>query len=243
MQPDALMKVTQPYRVVLDLHGFKIVSASVEWSFYWDGVLRLFDGKAPAVTLEQNSDGKASFEVVPPTVGRAQLRIVLWFEDGFVASKRVNAQVVYPDEAPAELVVATRSGYDEIDPILRVKLTGDKAGLFPGVVYGKGKPIPIPAADVVYRTITPSGQNKPMEIDPSTGLITPMRLGHALVETRFKESSTLTCVNIVEDWTSGVVSDCDDILPPGRQLPVKRTQLIQKLTPIPPRSTPMPGPR
>jgi len=133
---------------------------------------------------------------------------------------------VYPEETPAELVVATRGGYDEIDPILRVKLAGDKAGLFPGLVYGKGKPIAIPAADVVYRTIAPIGQNKVIEIDPSTGLITPLHLGHALVETRFRESSTLTCVNVVEDWISKIVSNCDDVLPPGLQLPVKRTQLI-----------------
>lgn len=233
LQPDPLMKLSQPYRVVLDVHGFKVTNASVDWAFYSDGVLRPFAARPSAVTLKQNSDGTDSFEVIPPTVGRARLRIVLWFNDGLVASKSVSAQIVYPDERPSDLVVATRSGYDEIDPILKVKITGDKVGLFPGVVYGQAKPIPIPAADVVYRVMIPAGQNQVLDINPSTGLITPLHLGHALVETRFRESSTLTCVSIVENLNLGSASHCDDILPSGRQLPVKRTQLIQKLTPIP----------
>lgn len=82
---------------------------------------------------------------------------------------------------------------------------------------GVKQPIPIDPSAVAYRLRT-NGESSPVELDRSTGLLTPIHLGDAIIETRFAGLETLTCIVVDEKMSVDYLSMCKELLKPGEQL-------------------------
>jgi hypothetical protein len=88
--------------------------------------------------------------------------------------------------------------------------------LFPSAVYKNvQRPVPLNASDVTYKIINGGAA----EIDPSTGIVTALNIGQALLETSFEGVSTLTCIDVMKNVGGGPRSRCENLLPPGTRLP------------------------
>jgi hypothetical protein len=72
-----------------------------------------------------------------------------------------------------------------------------------------GWPIALGPSDV---TLAVQQASDPViRLDPATGAVTALRLGHALVRTRFAGTESETCVVVMTNATEGDPSNCDEI--------------------------------
>ncbi len=84
---------------------------------------------------------------------------------------------------------------------------------------GTGSFIPIPPSFVTYR-IRPTDNGETIRIDPESGVITPIKVGHALVEASYGGLTYLACtvVEPVYDRNHYDASECEEVLRPGEAL-------------------------
>jgi hypothetical protein len=216
------LKLAEPNRIDLDLHGYRVRSAYAEWASYHGTVKHPLDTEPDSLAVMYDQNGQAYVNVTPLRLGRVELRVLIDFEDGASASARIDLQVVAPDRSADNLVVATGLGYGRIEPVIYLDLRSDRSSLFPALFYkGISQPVPIDAQYVTFMVLSSPGTDPPIEVDAATGAIKPLRIGHALVETRFQDLSALTCVNVVGDARFRSTTDCKELLPPGRSLPAQ----------------------
>ena len=70
-------------------------------------------------------------------------------------------------------------------------------------------PIALGPGDV---TMTVQQASDPViRLDPETGAVTALRLGHALVRTQFAGAESETCVVVMANATEGDPSNCDEL--------------------------------
>jgi hypothetical protein len=88
------------------------------------------------------------------------------------------------------------------------------------VYSGASHPVPIPPEFLRFTILSENESDPPIAVDSSTGMVSARRLGHALVQTTFKGISTLTCVSVQENVSSGANRlNCSELVPPGMTLP------------------------
>jgi hypothetical protein len=72
-----------------------------------------------------------------------------------------------------------------------------------------GWPIALGPSDVTFAV--QQATDPVIQLDPATGTVTAVRLGHALVRTRFAGTESETCVVVMANATEGDPSNCDEI--------------------------------
>jgi hypothetical protein len=73
---------------------------------------------------------------------------------------------------------------------------------------------------LTFKVIAADENNPPIAFNGTTGVITALRIGHALVQATFEGVSTLVCVNVQEDAGDGNDRTvCTDLVPPGMTAP------------------------
>ncbi len=213
------LKLEEPSEIPIELHGYAVHSAHVSVS-YNDGYGSRYPGFADwEAPILYHRDGSAYITIIPENLGKLHLRIGVDFGDGyFDAAKLDIAEVVLPDGKPENFYVDVHShGTRYLD------LTGRTKGVMmePMAVYkGAAHPVPIPPQYLQFKVIAEDQRNPPISVDQSTGKITALNYGHALVQTTFGDLSTLNCVSVQEDVSSGANRlDCSELVPPGMALP------------------------
>jgi hypothetical protein len=145
------------------------------------------------------------------------------FADGGEERERIDVQVI-PSERQPEKLRITLGGDDRRDtPVVYMDLSEAHRTkhLDPVAIYRNvTSPVPLNASVVTFKLINGGAA----EIDPSTGIVTALNIGQALLETSFGGLSTLTCIDVMQIG-GGLRSRCEELLPPGRRLPLSEMEL------------------
>jgi hypothetical protein len=188
------------------------------------------NGSSMQLTLLQRSDGSNYVEVVPLRLGKVEFVFSGNFPDGGVFLKRVTFDVGPPPTLkPVRLIVGRRGLPSQSAPWIPLYLDENKLGLL--VVNARyDNVVQLIRINPSFAIFKIRQANDVVKVDESTGLLTPLHVGHALIETSFGGQSALTCVQ-VNGSRSGPFGDpytnCEDLLRPGEQLrpttPVHKT--------------------
>lgn len=221
------MKLAEPNPISLQSNGEKVTSVVASWAYYNSSgfIERPFNENDDILPVSDDSSGSASVSVTPRRLGKVQLMLFISFADGGVERKTIDLQVGRSSRQPEKIVITPRGGDPTRDtPVLYLDLseTNRTERLFPAAIYKNVKnPVRLTASDVTFKVINGGAA----EIDPSTGIVTALNLGQALLETSFGGVSTLTCIDVMENVGGGLRSRCEDLLPPGRALPPSGMEL------------------
>jgi hypothetical protein len=207
------LKLEEPNEIPIELHGYRVHATHVDVS-YNDGYASRYPGFAHwDATILYHRDGSTFFIIVPENLGKLHLQIDVDFDDGyFDVAKLDTAEVILPDRKPERFYVD-----DGFHGTLYLDLTGkakwsmmDALAVYTGAAH----PVPIPPEYLQFKIMAKDESNPPISVDQSTGKITALRYGHALVETTFRGLSTLNCVSVQEDVSSGANRlDCSELVP------------------------------
>lgn len=170
-------------------------------------------GGAAEPPVLHHQDGSAYISVVPMRVGEVTLSISGKFSDGGYFNKEVSVNVRPPERDPSKFAVSD-------SPVIHMHLAGhDRNMLYVDAWYdGFNSPFWIKAPFVRYTMRTNS--NVPViNLDETTGVITPLNVGEVLVTTRFGDKEYLNCVIVTQNISSYYdPAACKKLLRPGEQL-------------------------
>jgi hypothetical protein len=154
--------------------------------------------------LLHHADGSTYVNIVPMRLGKLTIRFTADFADGGYASQSVNFEVGPSKVAPAALGLSSGAGLymDTTHP--------SPAYLLPtAFYYGLRWEIPVPPRYATFKVEDADG-GPVVKIDPTTGRVTPLRLGDAMVETSYLGVTMRNCVR-VRDEPSAVYSNCAEV--------------------------------
>lgn len=167
-------------------------------------------------TVEHAPDGSAFVTVVARRLGTAEFRINMLFADGGVAARTINVPVKLPDHAPVRLTDAfdgrlMEAGASEATTMhLLIQAPHNVRWLYPFARFQQdGWQIALGPGNVTTTVQQPS--DPVIRLDPATGAVTALRLGHALVRMRFAGAESETCVVVMANATEGDPSNCDEL--------------------------------
>lgn len=211
----------EPNRILLTLSHDKIHHIWVSLSYDGPNGTRL---RPPHSSMQgqllSDTGGNEYINITPRRLGRLQVYITVFFDDGLVDNAHFDADVVLPERRPDKLFI-TGIGSPNF-PVVYVPLalsvpTSSYDNLFPKALYhGDPNPVPIPAKDVKFRLIYGTDNGPSISLDAATGQIKAIHLGHTMVVTTFQGLSVLTCVNVIR--RPGDPTDltlCRELVPPG----------------------------
>jgi hypothetical protein len=168
-----------------------------------------------------HADGGAYVKVTPRALGQVVLKIVAEFPDGGETHTEAVITVGPPDRSPEKFIVGNLGPTKSI-PVMDMYLKPQPSLRVPGIqaVYGtEGERIEINPAFVSFKIRTANDASI-IELDETTGLITPLKRGEALLETSFQGWSNLTCILVDDEFNAnrGPKSNCRSLLLPGERL-------------------------
>jgi hypothetical protein len=216
------LKVGEENEIPIQLHGYKVHYAYVSWGYYQDGGTSWVRDGGNAATILRHEDGSTYVQIVPDKIGKLRLQVGAWFEGGGDEDGWIDAEVVFPDRKPEKFYIGDdlkASGTINLglSNMSSSKATLDAKALYKDAVH----PTPIPLKYLSFRLITATESDPPISLDESTGLITALHIGHALIMTTFQGMSTLTCVDVMKYDNDG--SDptvCKELVPEGMSPPL-----------------------
>lgn len=214
------LKVAEPNDIPLRISDSNVKTVLVHWGTYPPSSrIPVSDQeRSPEYKLTPGPDGTSVIHFTPSVLGRLNLSILVFFQDGGFAQKAEDVEVVLPDRSPENFIIQDQSSH----PWNRNRMyaTVGDTGWLPTVAYYSGfaRPIRLPAADVVFHVLNDPG-SEPLQLDSATGQIKSVTTGRALVQADFGGFTTFTCVLIFQSAGGGSGDDCHDLLPPGKSLP------------------------
>ena len=174
------------------------------------------DSKTTNIGMVDHSvDGSAFVTLVARRPGTVEFRISMLFRDGGVATRTIRVPVKLPDHAPVRLTngaggSGTDAGMSVTTMHLLTNAPDNVRSFFPFAWFQpNGWPIALGPSDVTFAVQQAS--DPVIRLDPATGTVTVLRLGHALVRTRFAGRESETCVVVMANATEGDLSNCDEI--------------------------------
>ena len=176
------------------------------------------------VPVLSRPDGSHYISFIPLIAGRVGLVVTAEFSSGVFSEQSTSFTVEYPTRIPDKLNVALSGMSGQISSIVPLSLEEAERGttrrLIPNVLYANSpKPFPLEPARVKF-TVKTAGGMQVVRVDPSTGTITPVALGNALVITQFAGAVTTTCVVVVPtNLDTPKKTNCADLEQPIYTLP------------------------
>jgi hypothetical protein len=179
------------------------------------------------VPIIYKPDGSAVIHVTPLRLGKLQLSVSGIFPDGAMFRRAVMIEVGMPSILPRNLLVY-QGGAPFGQEIIRLYLHEQpgRAWIQVRALYDTVKdPILIDPTAVAFNIRT-NDPTSPVHLDETTGLLTPLHTGHALIGSGFGQHSALTCIVVEEKFDLGSAnhdrSRCEELLQPGEKLTVPR---------------------
>jgi hypothetical protein len=174
--------------------------------------------------------GKTYIEIVPLQLGEFELEVAGVFPPRRVFVKRVNLVVGLSTHHPEKLIIS-QTGLPGINAgvvTTTLPCAPEASGcrpyrsifrLFATARYPDVENVAQISAGFLSFRAKNSGDGPVIRINDTNGVVTPLRVGHALVETYFEGLTNRTCVVVEADArVSGRLSDCDDLLSPGEKI-------------------------
>lgn len=172
-----------------------------------------YDHPYEAGQIVRAADGSLGINLYPLQTGRAIFHLSMEFVDGGVAKRTIEIPVQLPAHTTPHLFNALEDdGPDRPSGQVTVLhlLPGAPRALFPFISFDERKlPIPVPARDVSFSVQQAS--DPVIRLDAATGIVTPMRLGHALIRMHFDGAQLETCAVVMAKVTEGDPSTCEDL--------------------------------
>lgn len=238
------VKLAEETDIPLRAHDFKVHSVIARFSYFDSAGNPLFTDPETELPIQFYPDGSAYVGIVPEKVGKAQLHLEVRFEDGGVQSTSIEVEVGLPDKSPEKFMVNREGVGDRTTGTIYMDLSAmsNQSDLFPIAVYsGHEGPVPIPDENIQFKIVSANAADPPIRINPSTGRITALHIGHALVQSTFEDFSDLTCVDVMEDASyGGDRTNCAELVPPGMTAPPSKTVIDGKKPPSKIRVAPEP---
>jgi hypothetical protein len=218
--PKTPLKLGKESEVPLMLHERNARLIHIKLSYY-DGKGFLEPPDADLVCpILTHADGSTYVEVTPEKSGKVQISITVDFVDGTYDTQFMDTEVTLPNEKPTRFVVVSSGSMASRTIYLDLSTDRNHIRLFPKAYYAnETRPVPIPLKNVTFRIILPvsaQGDSAPIALDTTTGMVTAHHIGHALIETKFGDLSSLTCIGVLEDRDDGSdKTDCLELVPAG----------------------------
>jgi hypothetical protein len=168
-----------------------------------------------AGVLGTDAEGGSFVNILALEPDMAEFRVAVQFADGGMATRTVRVPVNLPENELPHLINALEdSPHTPAFPAstLHILLNSDKTRWMYPVVYFRedGPRVPLNPQQVTFSL--EEGTARPViQVDGKTGKITPLRLGHALVRTRYAGAEAETCVVVMADLVEGDKSNCEEL--------------------------------
>jgi hypothetical protein len=165
--------------------------------------------------VDRSADGSAYVTLVARQPNSAEFRISLLFADGGVATRAISVPVKLPDHVPVRLTNGaggrgTDAGMSVTTMHLLTNASDKVRLLFPFAwLQQNGWPIALGPGDVTFAV--QQAADPVIRLDTTTGAVTALRLGHALVRTRFAGAESETCVVVMANAIDGDQSNCEEL--------------------------------
>jgi len=119
----APMKLGEPNEIPLQLHGYKVHAAVATFHYYRDdGVLIPPDGSTE-LTVMYHPDGSAYVNITPEKLGKLQLHMAVFFEDGKVDAANLDTEVTLPNRKPAQLYLGASMDISKVSGTIYMGLS------------------------------------------------------------------------------------------------------------------------
>lgn len=180
-------------------------------------------GSEMKVPILNHADGSPYIKIIPMRLGQVELDLSGIFPDGGLFHKEVKFDVEPPERKPVKLVVGQGGSPQSTTPVILMHLSGEnRNSLNVNAQYDNVAEL-LEIDPSFPRFVVRTRDNKPIiHLDESTGIITPLNVGQALIETWFGGKKNLTCVEVTQnigDWYDH--SLCKGLLASGEELPRK----------------------
>ena len=225
-----IMDLAVANRVPLDFSGqsVKLVRAGwqdagpgdPEWAPFHDD---------ETVDLQTGPSEGQFVNVIPTRLGNQRLTITAFLTDRSVANCRAVVLVKVGAKTP-DTFFLSRAGMGPRPAqlvVLDLSKESSKAGFEPVATYAETqKTIRLRAREVDFQILTAPGEQSPIKLDSSTGMVEAISLGRGVIKASFQGHSASTCVIVRASVAAGRPQNCGDIAPettpvPGRFKPIK----------------------
>jgi hypothetical protein len=166
-------------------------------------------------TIQTAPDGSAYMKLIARRLRKAEFRIEVLFADGGVATRTFEVPVRLSEHSPVQLTNAvdgSRTNLQIPATTLRLSLAApDNVGrLYPVVRYRQDQgPFLLAPGDVKFKV---RQADKPViRLDESTGEVTALRPGDALIEASFAGARSETCVEVMADLAKDDLFSCQEL--------------------------------
>jgi hypothetical protein len=217
------LKLGEENEVAILLHGHKANKIYARFDYMDDQGNPLFTGAESEAAITYHSMSDADVKVVPEQLGKAKLHFEVRFEDGAVQAEVLEIETVLPEDRPKEFLVERGGGTRRTSGTLYLGLSGlsNHATVGPMAIYPTStRAVPIPASLVRFKLTAANNDDPPISLDETSGKITALHIGHALIESTFEGFSDLTCVDVMQNASDGGDrTNCHELVPAGMTPP------------------------
>lgn len=218
--PPQPLNVAEDNAIVMKVHGSTV--ARVECDSGNTGCTRRYGYTKPPLpfTFQQQGDGNVLLRVFPGTLGAVEFSFSVFFADGGVAHKTLPANVGFGTKQPRGINMPC--GNDSYgNPNLPQEMVAQNPGWQGSTTMGlwinacfDGIPgfVVIPPKELTYRVLS-EGDKPAISVDSSTGQVTALEQGQALLEREFRGLKTQTCFVVAPSAEpyAGDLSNCRDL--------------------------------
>jgi hypothetical protein len=200
--PTHPLNVAELNAVTLKIHGAQVARVACDGNCR--PITHSIQPDASVLPYQERPDGKIVVQIFPWKSGTVHYDLAVFFEDGGVARKSFDAEVGFGSEKPRGINLSC--GSDSYpNPNLPVFLSLPEPGL---PTFGSGSMlidacyegiksfVELPPNLVTYRIFSDT-EAAVISVDQTTGKLTPIRAGEALLEREFHGLKTDTCVVVL----------------------------------------------
>jgi len=217
------LKLGEENEIAILFHHHKANKIYVRFDYLDDDGNEMFSGAETEAAITYHPMSDAVVKVVPESLGKAKLHFAVDFVDGAVQSEFLETETVLPDDKPEKFLVERGGGGSRTVGTIYLGISGVSYHIFlgPMAVYGgTNRAVPIPATYVRFRLFTANDSDPPISFDETSGKITALHIGHALIESTFEGFSDLTCIDVMENASDGGDrTNCHELVPAGMKAP------------------------
>jgi len=186
--------------VTLKTHGAKV--ARVGCSQHCLPISNSSGTDVPTLGFQEQPDGNNVVQIFPWESGSVHYDLAVYFVDGGVARKTLDTNVGFGSKNPRGINLSC--GSDSYpDPNLPIflflpdtKLQAPATPWINACYEGVKSSVQLPT-NLITSRILGDDENPVVTVNPTTGLLTPLRTGEALLEREFRGLKTNTCVVVL----------------------------------------------
>jgi hypothetical protein len=220
--PSSPLVLGQPYDLALNIKNGGLTQVSVVQKVQHQSEVEIVRGSDQALPVLHRANGDAYISITPLGLGTVEIGLVGSFSDGGILHQRISVYVEEPSTRPTKLTIGDGfSPYGSVH-VIRMRLENPIGNALVVKASYEGLKTPVKIDPNFARfTVNTGGKGDVISLDPRTGIIWPLNVGHALVETSYGGLTTRTCVAVVgtQAQIEREHSQCSELLAPGERLP------------------------